>query len=75
MNIDQAQHRYNNDANFHQLVEMFYQFMYEMRFTHEDLRNAAFLAAVQIEHNREPAQLEPWYPEKKSQRSHINGKY
>lgn len=52
MNIDQAEYRYNNDATFYQLVEMFYQFMHELRFTHEDLRSAAFLAAVQIEERK-----------------------
>jgi hypothetical protein len=44
--------------------------MYEMKFTHEELRNAAFLAAVQIEEHRIPLSFKPeWYKE------NANGKY
>jgi hypothetical protein len=64
MNIDQAWYRYNNEPSFNQLVKTLYSLMHKMQFTHGDIRNAAFLAAVQIESDRIPTSLKPeWYKE------------
>ena len=48
MNLDEAERRYRSDPEFHHIVESFYQLMYSLRFTHNELKDAVQLAAIQI---------------------------
>jgi hypothetical protein len=49
MNIEELKNRYMNDAEFHSIVHMLYEFLKEARFTPYELRQAAYFASLKFE--------------------------
>ncbi len=49
MNIDKCIERYENDAEFHYMVNMFYGIILENRFTISELRDALVFAGIKFE--------------------------
>ena len=53
MNIDKCIERYNNDAEFHTLVHIFYNLIFENKFTQAELKDALTFAGVKFEMENE----------------------
>ena len=49
MNIDKCQERYQNDAVFHTMVEIFYKMIFDNELTVSELRDALTFAGIKLE--------------------------
>ena len=49
MNIDKCKERYQNDAEFHALVGMFYRLVFENKFSLSELKDALMFAGIKFE--------------------------
>ena len=49
MNIDKCIERYNNDAEFHAIVEMFYRLIFENKITLGEMKDALMFAGIKFE--------------------------
>ena len=49
MNIDKCKERYQNDAEFHSLVHIFYNLIFENKLTLAELKDALMFAGIKFE--------------------------
>ena len=49
MNVDKCIERYNNDTEFHSLVHIFYNLIFENKFTLAELKDALMFAGIKFE--------------------------